>query len=280
MTSRRSMSTLAVLGLLTVAAAAQGGAAAAPGTTEPAPTPTESGGTETTCSHRRGAVRGSDHHRRADVVDRTVHAVGCAGARRHAARRRRAQRRRRRRRPAARVAGGRRRVEPRGGRERHRAARSRRAPSPSAAIISSDVGLATARVAEELETPMFLVKAGSEADPHPGQPLHVPHVPPVGADGRRADRPVRRGGGADQGRSHRRRLRLGAGVPGRAGGRRSPTSRASSCRSRWRRCPSRTSRRTCATSRRSSPISSWPPAIRRDPGRSPCSRRISASTSR
>ncbi len=29
-------------------------------------------------------------------------------------------------------------------------------------IISSDVGLATARVAEELETPMFLVKAGSE----------------------------------------------------------------------------------------------------------------------
>ena len=30
-------------------------------------------------------------------------------------------------------------------------------------IISSDVGLATTRVAEELETPMFLVKAGSEA---------------------------------------------------------------------------------------------------------------------
>jgi branched-chain amino acid transport system substrate-binding protein len=30
-------------------------------------------------------------------------------------------------------------------------------------IISSDVGLATARVAEELETPLFLVKAGSEA---------------------------------------------------------------------------------------------------------------------
>ena len=30
-------------------------------------------------------------------------------------------------------------------------------------IISSDVGLATARVAEELQTPLFLVKAGSEA---------------------------------------------------------------------------------------------------------------------
>jgi branched-chain amino acid transport system substrate-binding protein len=31
-----------------------------------------------------------------------------------------------------------------------------------AGIISSDVGLATARIAEELETPLFLVKAGSE----------------------------------------------------------------------------------------------------------------------
>jgi branched-chain amino acid transport system substrate-binding protein len=30
-------------------------------------------------------------------------------------------------------------------------------------IISSDVGLATARTAEELEVPLFLVKAGSEA---------------------------------------------------------------------------------------------------------------------
>ena len=74
-------------------------------------------------------------------------------------------------------------------------------------------------------------------------------------------------GGAHQGRGHRRRLRLGAGVPQprwRTDVRR--RSRASSCRSRWRPCPSRTSRRTCATSRRSSPICSWPPATRRGPG--------------
>ena len=51
---------------------------------------------------------------------------------------------------------------------RRRAAAASSASSRSGAvavggIISSDVGLATARVAEELQTPLFLVKAGSEA---------------------------------------------------------------------------------------------------------------------
>ena len=162
MTSRRSMSTLAVLGLLTVAAAAQGGAAAAPGTTEPAPTPTESGGTETTAATAEApagdpiiigaltsltgpftpwGVQVRDGMQLA--VDELNAAGGVAG------------------RPLElRV------VDDESNPEAGASGIERLIEEGAVAvggIISSDVGLATTRVAEELETPMFLVKAGSEA---------------------------------------------------------------------------------------------------------------------
>ena len=61
-------------------------------------------------------------------------------------------------------------------------------------VISSDVGLATARAAEESETPLFLVKAGNEQILPRDSRYTFPHLPAGGADGGRADRPVRRGG--------------------------------------------------------------------------------------
>ena len=279
MTSRRSMSTLAVLGLLTVAAAAQGGAAAAPGTTEPAPTPTESGGTETSAATAEApagdpiiigaltsltgpftpwGVQVRDGMQLA--VDELNAAGGVAG------------------RPLElRVVDDE--SNPEAGSQRHRAAdrggrRRRRRDHLQRRRPRHD---SRRRGAGDAAVPG---QGRIRGDPHPGQPLHVPHVHPVGTDGRRSDRPVRR-----RSRASPRSERSSPTTPGgrRSAPRwrtRSPTSRVSSCRSRWRRCPSRTSRRTCATSKSSSPTSSWPPDTRRVPGRSPCSRPISASTSR
>ena len=84
-------------------------------------------------------------------------------------------------------------------------------------IISSDVGLATSRVAEELQVPLFLVKAGSEAI-LTQQSRHtfrtcLPAAPMVaGPIAQYAQQE-----GSDQGRGHHRRLRVGAGDPQRAG---------------------------------------------------------------
>ena len=161
MTSRRSMSTFAVLGLLTVAAVTQGGGVGA-GTTEPAPAPTEPAATETSAAAAEAptgepviigaltsltgpftpwGVQARDGMQLA--VDEINAAGGVAG------------------RPLQLSV-----VDDESNPEAGTSGIERLVEEGAVAvggIISSDVGLATARVAEELETPMFLVKAGSEA---------------------------------------------------------------------------------------------------------------------
>jgi branched-chain amino acid transport system substrate-binding protein len=158
MTSRRSVSTLAVLGVLTAAAVAQGGAAAAPGTTEPAPAPSA---TETTAPAAEApsgepiiigaltsltgpftpwGVQARDGMQLA--VDEINAAGGVTG------------------RPLQLSV-----VDDESNPEAGTSGIERLVEEGAVAVggvISSDVGLATARVAEELETPLFLVKAGSE----------------------------------------------------------------------------------------------------------------------
>ncbi len=161
MTSRRSMSTFAVLGLLTVAAVTQGGAVVA-GTTEPAPEPTEAAATETSAAAAEAptgepiiigtltsltgpftpwGVQARDGMQLA--VDEINAAGGVAG------------------RPLQLSV-----VDDESNPEAGTSGIERLIEEGAVAvggIISSDVGLATTRVAEELEVPMFLVKAGSEA---------------------------------------------------------------------------------------------------------------------
>ena len=160
MTSRRSRSTLAVLGLLTVAAAAQGGAAAT-GTTEPGPAPTEPAGGETTAAAAEapsgepiviGALTsltgpftpwGVQVRDGMQLAVDEINAAGGVGGR-----------------PLELSV-----VDDESNPEAGTSGIERLIEEGAVAvggIISSDVGLATARVAEELETPLFLVKAGSE----------------------------------------------------------------------------------------------------------------------
>ena len=180
------------------------------------------------------------------------------------------------RRPSGRAVGRRRRVEPRGRSERHRTSRRGRR-GRHRWIISSDVGLATSRVAEEPRSRC----SSSRPARRPSSPSRA------GTRSARACRPprwwsgrsaVRAAGRADQGRAIIADY-AGAGDPQRRWRRSSAPSRASSCRSRWRPCPSRTSRRTCATSgvRPDLLVATGHPL---DQGRSPCSRRISVWTSR
>ena len=165
MTSRRSISILGVLGLLAAAAVANGGVAA--GTTEPAPAPTEPAATEPAATETSGAaaeapsgepiiigtltsltgpftpwgVQARDGMQLA--VDEINAAGGVAG------------------RPLQLSV-----VDDESNPEAGTSGIERLIEEGAVAvggIISSDVGLATARVAEELETPLFLVKAGSEA---------------------------------------------------------------------------------------------------------------------
>jgi branched-chain amino acid transport system substrate-binding protein len=161
MTSRHSVSTLAVLGVLTAAAVAQGGAAAAPGTTEPAPAPTAPSATETTTPAAEApsgepiiigaltsltgpftpwGVQARDGMQLA--VDEINAAGGVTG------------------RPLQLSV-----VDDESNPEAGTSGIERLVEEGAVAVggvISSDVGLATTRVAEELETPLFLVKAGSE----------------------------------------------------------------------------------------------------------------------
>jgi len=160
MTSRRSRSTLAVLGLLTVAAAAQGGAAAT-GTTEPGPAPTEPAGGETTAAAAEapsgdpiviGALTsltgpftpwGVQVRDGMQLAVDELNAAGGVGGR-----------------PLELSV-----VDDESNPEAGTSGIERLIEEGAVAvggIISSDVGLATTRVAEELEVPMFLVKAGSE----------------------------------------------------------------------------------------------------------------------
>ena len=109
-------------------------------------------------------------------------------------------------------------------------------------------------------------------DPHPGQPLHLPHVPARGADGGRPDRPVRRGRRGSPGSARSSPTTPGARPSAPRSRPSSASSRASSSRSRWHRSPRPTSRPTSATSSRSTPSCSSPPGTRRDRARSRCSR--------
>ena len=162
MTSRRSISIFGVLGLLTLAAVAQGGAAAGTGTTEPAPAPSEPAGSATTAAAAEAptgepiiigaltsltgpftpwGVQARDGMQLA--VDEINAAGGVAG------------------RPLQLSV-----VDDESNPEAGTSGIERLIEEGAVAvggIISSDVGLATTRVAEELETPLFLVKAGSEA---------------------------------------------------------------------------------------------------------------------
>jgi branched-chain amino acid transport system substrate-binding protein len=161
MISRRSISIFGVLGLLTLAAVAQGGAAAGTGTTEPAPAPSEPAGSATTAAAAEApagepiiigaltsltgpftpwGVQARDGMQLA--VDEINAAGGVAG------------------RPLQLSV-----VDDESNPEAGTSGIERLIEEGAVAvggIISSDVGLSTTRVAEELETPLFLVKAGSE----------------------------------------------------------------------------------------------------------------------
>ncbi len=162
MTSRRSISIFGVLGLLTLAAVAQGGAAAGTGTTEPAPAPSEPAGSATTAAAAEaptgepiiiGALTSLTGPftpwgvQARDGMQLAVDEINAAGG----------------------VAGRPLRlsvVDDESNPEAGTSGIERLIEEGAVAvggIISSDVGLATTRVAEELQTPLFLVKAGSEA---------------------------------------------------------------------------------------------------------------------
>ena len=161
MTSRRSVSILAVLGLLGGVAAAHGGAAAAPGTTEPAPAPTEPSATETTGAAAEapsgepiviGALTsltgpftlwGLQARDGMQLAVDEINAAGGVGGR-----------------PLELSV-----VDDESDPEAGASGIERLIEEGAVAvggIIGSNVGLATARVAEELETPLFLIKSGDE----------------------------------------------------------------------------------------------------------------------
>ena len=70
-------------------------------------------------------------------------------------------------------------------------------------IISSAVGAPVGAAAEQEQMPVFLVKSGTPAATPSRQPIHLPNLFAVRANGRCAGAPIRTGTGVHQGRSHR-----------------------------------------------------------------------------